>query len=87
MTAHAHYILAHLGSRKTMYYLKDNVWWKTMLEDVKIHCNSCQVCKGAKSNNDKPYGLLHHQAVCCSSLALISAGHYLRPQIDSARST
>ncbi|KZT21631.1 hypothetical protein NEOLEDRAFT_1021658, partial [Neolentinus lepideus HHB14362 ss-1] len=25
--SHAHSILAHLGSRKTLYYLKDNVWW------------------------------------------------------------
>ncbi|KAF7375484.1 DNA/RNA polymerase [Mycena sanguinolenta] len=56
---HAHSILAHLGPRKTMYYLKDNVWWKTMLEDVKIYCDSCQVCKGAKSSNERPYGLLH----------------------------
>ncbi|KAF8586639.1 hypothetical protein K439DRAFT_1304471, partial [Ramaria rubella] len=26
--SHAHSILAHLGVRKTLHYLRDNVWWK-----------------------------------------------------------
>ncbi|TFY62432.1 hypothetical protein EVG20_g6704, partial [Dentipellis fragilis] len=30
----AHSILAHLGARKTVYYLKDNVWWKDMVTDM-----------------------------------------------------
>ncbi|KAF8576759.1 hypothetical protein K439DRAFT_1299684, partial [Ramaria rubella] len=25
---HAHSILAHLGTRKMLHYLQDNVWWK-----------------------------------------------------------
>ncbi|OCH83577.1 hypothetical protein OBBRIDRAFT_875163, partial [Obba rivulosa] len=29
--SHAHSILAHLGAKKTLYYLKDNVWWKDMV--------------------------------------------------------
>ncbi|KAF7371586.1 Transcription factor [Mycena venus] len=57
--SHAHSILAHLGPRKTLYYLKDNVWWKSMVEDVKIHCKSCAVCAGSKSNSQSPYGLLN----------------------------
>ena len=56
---HAHSILAHLGPRKTLYYLKDNVWWKTMVEDVKSFCDSCSTCKTSKSNTQAPYGLLH----------------------------
>ncbi|TDL21789.1 hypothetical protein BD410DRAFT_694070, partial [Rickenella mellea] len=27
--SHAHSLLAHLGSRKTLYYLRENVWWKS----------------------------------------------------------
>nr|GAT47604.1 gag-pol polyprotein [Mycena chlorophos] len=57
--SHAHSILAHLGSRKTLYYLKDNVWWKNMVEDVKAYCASCHTCAISKSSSQKPYGLLH----------------------------
>ena len=57
--SHAHSILAHLGPRKTMAYLRDNVWWPKMNDDVKAYCNSCSVCAANKSPNHKPYGKLH----------------------------
>lgn len=56
---HAHSILAHLGARKTLHYLKDNVWWKDMIDDVKSYCESCSLCQTTKAPNHKPYGLLH----------------------------
>ena len=31
----AHSILAHLGASKTLDYLRDHVWWKDMVSDVK----------------------------------------------------
>jgi hypothetical protein len=55
----AHSILAHLGARKTLDYLRDHVWWKEMVEDVRVFCETCGTCKHSKSSTQKPYGLLH----------------------------
>jgi len=55
----AHSILAHLGSQKTLYYLRDNVWWPGISADVKAFCDSCHTCATSKSNSTAPYGLLH----------------------------
>jgi len=55
---HAHSILAHLGARKTLFYLRDNVWWPNMIKDVTDYCNSCTLCAMSKPSNQKPMGLL-----------------------------
>nr|GAT48782.1 gag-pol polyprotein [Mycena chlorophos] len=54
----AHSILAHLGTRKTLDYLRDHVWWKEMVDDTQSFCETCATCKRSKSSNQKPYGLL-----------------------------
>ncbi|KIM76140.1 hypothetical protein PILCRDRAFT_798107 [Piloderma croceum F 1598] len=41
LISHAHSILAHLGPRKTITYLRDNVWWKGLNSDVDAFCDSC----------------------------------------------
>lgn len=56
--SHAHSILAHLGPRKTLNYLREQVWWKDMIEDIHKFCKSCPTCKMSKPNNQRPYGLL-----------------------------
>jgi hypothetical protein len=55
----AHSMLAHLGPRKTLLYLRDHVWWKEMVQDVSNYCDSCITCKRSKPSNHKPYGLLN----------------------------
>jgi hypothetical protein len=55
----AHSILAHLGASKTVDYLRDHVWWKDMVTDVKAFCETCHTCKTSKPSNQKPYGLLN----------------------------
>ena len=55
----AHSILAHLGASKTLSYLRDHVWWKTMVADTQAYCGTCVTCKRSKPNNQKPYGLLN----------------------------
>lgn len=55
----AHSLLAHLGVRKTLNYLRDHVWWKEMASDVATYCETCMTCKRSKPNNHKPYGLLN----------------------------
>ena len=55
----AHSLLAHLGASKTLYYLRDHLWWKTMVSDTKAFCESCMTCKRSKPSNQKPYGLLN----------------------------
>jgi hypothetical protein len=55
----AHSLLAHLGTRKTLTYLRDHVWWKTMAADILSYCDSCITCKRSKPSNQKPYGLLN----------------------------
>ena len=55
----AHSILAHLGASKTLDYLRDHVWWKDIVSDVKAFCETCHTCKASKPSNQKPYGLLN----------------------------
>ena len=57
--AEAHSILAHLGASKTLNYLRDHVWWKTMVTDTQAYCGTCVTCKRSKPDNQKPYGLLN----------------------------
>jgi len=53
-----HSILAHLGGHKTVTYLRDQVWWKTLVQDVTDYCKSCPTCASSKSPTEKPRGLL-----------------------------
>ncbi|KAJ2917715.1 hypothetical protein MD484_g2704, partial [Candolleomyces efflorescens] len=55
----AHSLLAHLGYRKTITYLRDHVWWKDLVTDVEKFCKTCVVCMQHKSSNQRPYGLLN----------------------------
>ena len=59
----AHSMLAHLGANKTLDYLRDHVWWKDMVSDVRAFCETCHTCKISKPNNQKPYGLLNPLSV------------------------
>jgi hypothetical protein len=54
----AHSILAHLGGHKTLIYLREQVWWKSMVQDVTDYCKSCSTCATSKSPTEKPRGLL-----------------------------
>jgi hypothetical protein len=56
--SHTHSLLAHLGAAKTLTYLRDQVWWKTMVADVTDYCKSCGICSTSKSGTTKPQGLL-----------------------------
>lgn len=55
----AHSILAYLGTIKTLTYFRDHVWWKDMMLDTKMFCQSCITCWWSKPSNHKPYGLLN----------------------------
>ena len=59
----AHSMLAHLGANKTLDYLRDHVWWKDMVSEVKAFCETCHTCKTSKPSNQKPYGLLNPLSV------------------------
>ena len=54
----AHSILAHLGGHKTLTYLRDQVWWKTMVQDITDYCKACPTCATSKAPTEKPRGLL-----------------------------
>lgn len=54
----AHSILAHLGSRKTIAYLRGEVWWPSMVRDTHNFCVSCAICATSKSATVAPAGLL-----------------------------
>ena len=53
-----HTILAHLGGHKTIMYLREQVWWKSMVKDITDYCKSCSTCAASKSPTEKPQGLL-----------------------------
>ena len=55
----AHSMLAHLGTAKTLAYLRDHVWWKDLVSDVRAFCETCKTCKRSKPDNQKLFGLLH----------------------------
>ena len=59
----AHSMLAHLGASKTLDYLRDHVWWKDLVSDVRAFCETCHTCKISKPSNQKPYGLLNPLSV------------------------
>jgi hypothetical protein len=59
----AHSLLAHLGTNKTLTYLRAHVWWKEMATDVAAFCITCMTCKRSKPSNQKPYGLLNPLSV------------------------
>jgi hypothetical protein len=59
LISHAHSILAHLGPKKTINYLHDNVWWKGLNSDILAFCRSCNICKTLKPLNHTPYGPLN----------------------------
>ena len=40
-----HSILAHLGANKTLDYLRDHVWWKSIVANTKAFCETCVICK------------------------------------------
>ena len=54
-----HLLLAHLGSKKMLSYLREYVWWDTMVHDVAAFCTLCTTCQWSKPPNQKPYGLLN----------------------------
>jgi len=55
----AHLLLAHLGAGKTTAYLRDHVYWKDLVTNVKAFCKTCDTCQQNKPNNQHPYGLLN----------------------------
>jgi hypothetical protein len=42
--SNAHLILAHLGTTRTLAYLKELVWWRSMVLDMATFINSCSTC-------------------------------------------
>ena len=54
----AHSKLAHLGGEKTATYMRDQVWWKTMVDDITTYCCSCHTCATSKPQQGKPHGKL-----------------------------
>ncbi len=62
---HAHSVLAHLGTRKTLDYLRREVWWPEMVSDTGAYCRTCGVCATTKSATTRPMGLLKPMPVPC----------------------
>ena len=58
LISQGHSILAHLSDEKTVTYMRDQVWWKTMVKDVSDYCRFCQVCAVSKPQSGKPHGKL-----------------------------
>ena len=58
LISQAHSLLAHLGSRKTSLFLRDNYWWPNLHKDVTFYCTSCTICATTKTSTQRPYGLL-----------------------------
>ena len=55
-----HSTLAHLSTEKTVTYLREQVWWKSMVGNIDKFCRSCHTCAVSKLLSRKPHGNL-----CC----------------------
>ena len=53
-----HSILAHLSAEKTATYLREQIWWKTMVKDISEFCRTCHTCATSKPQSGKPHGKL-----------------------------
>ena len=53
-----HSVLAHLGAEKTATYLREQVWWKSMVGDIDRYCRSCHTCAVSKPLSGRPHGKL-----------------------------
>ena len=51
-------LLMHLGGFKTLTYLRDQVWWKTIIKEVTDYCKSCSIYTTSKLPTEKLRGLL-----------------------------
>ncbi len=71
---HSHSILVHLGFRKTLGYLRTEVWWPEMVADTKAYCITCSVCATTKAVNAKPLGLLQPLPVPWQYIAMDFVG-------------
>ena len=58
MLCHVHLILVHLGVRKTLDYLRGEVWWPEIVVDTTAYCWMCGVCTMTKSVTTWLLGLL-----------------------------
>ena len=59
LIAEVHRIVGHLGSEKTLKYLRHWYWWPTIARDTIAFCDTCGLCQSIKTSNQKPPGLLH----------------------------
>lgn len=68
----AHILLAHLEHSKTVGYLKEQVWLKDLVLDIKAFCKTCISCKHSKPDNQMPYNLLNPLSVSNTPWEVIS---------------
>jgi hypothetical protein len=51
-------MLAHLGYRKTLHYIRESFWWPNIAKDVRNFCETCNMCATAKAKTQKLEGLV-----------------------------
>ncbi|KEP46697.1 putative Ty3/Gypsy polyprotein/retrotransposon [Rhizoctonia solani 123E] len=54
-----HTALGHMGSRKTVAYIRRWYWWPNMAKEIIEYCQSCGNCQMMKTSSQAPQGILH----------------------------
>ncbi|QRV72049.1 Transposon Tf2-1 polyprotein [Ceratobasidium sp. AG-Ba] len=54
-----HSAIGHMGSKKTVSYIRRWYWWPTMAKEIIEFCQSCGNCQMMKTSSQLPQGLLH----------------------------
>ena len=54
-----HTTVGHLGTSKTLEYIRRWFWWPKITVDVEDFCKSCGQCQVAKSSKQRPPGWVH----------------------------
>lgn len=53
LISQAHSILAHLSAGKTLQYIRNQFWWKTIVDDTREYCKTCSVCSLNRVHGDR----------------------------------
>lgn len=83
LISRTHSILAHLGTKKSIPYLRSNIWWHGLSTNIQAYCETCGVCAFSKLRAHTPYELLKPLEVVDHPWELIGLTssdqcHYLR---------
>ena len=57
--AHSSLLTCHLGTHRTLAFLRQHFWWPAIAKDASAFVQACTTCTRSKASHKPPPGLLH----------------------------